>query len=146
MSRFKTSLRQSISKHLENEKPAVRLHPETDPWANYFSRLLNWAYKEQYSATSLMTALAAPSRSSKRCSSIGITAFISLVSPRQSLDEPWFDLKTAALKMLTAPSMTSSSTERSYEENRVSVTKLKQFLLPEDQRLLQKKIRNLKPF
>lgn len=86
------------------------------------NQVINLPYKEQYSATSFTTALAAPSRSSRRCSSIGNIESSSLASSLKSLDERRCVLKMAALKMHMALSTTSSSAQRNYKECKISST------------------------
>ena len=66
---------------------------------------------EQYSAMSTTTALAVPSRSSKRCKSNGNTASIFLVSVRLLPAKEELLLKMTAFKMQTAPSTTSTSAQ-----------------------------------
>lgn len=69
---------------------------------------------EQYSAIKVTTALAVPSRSSKRFSSKGNTEFICLLSVRLHPDAIWFVPNMVAFRIETAPSITSSSAEQSF--------------------------------
>lgn len=78
-------------------------------------------YIKQYSATSITTALAVPSCSSRRLISSGSTTSVSLWSVWLFPGKEW-GLKMIAFSMQTTPSITSSSTHWSFKMGKSDVS------------------------